>query len=341
MRLVVLVLTLIACCLFGLNAVFFEDHVVYEMEVRSGDRIPLGVEIISGDFDSLTVSFTRVNWGDILSRSKLKIAEEVPLRRTVLLNLDPPVVEDTERVTLYVYSKGEWFEIIPPHDVFGEIEGEGRVDVRAPGTWKGVYRLEDRVLSLTVYVFSPFLQSATVFVSDGKRTLEIGEVQNINRGVWKRVFQSVVDFKEYCRIRIGASSGIYRAERILEIENTRSNGLGWDLPDGKAIIEDPETGVISKEYNVHGSKEGGRLLVDLGKCEGIYARSEFRGEDLRIVVVNSSGKLANLELIVETMGRILSDSDPVPDRVSEDEIVFETEIDTGLNTFNLRFRSWR
>ena len=326
----------------AVSATFYRDHVVYTLDLEPGSTLPLGVEVISSDLENLSVVPENVDWEKILKTSKF-VKNTPPEMECVLVNSDPPIVEDITSGKLFVFIKGNWYEIEPRGvEIPVRVQESGRVVLAASGTWKAFYRLDDRLLTLSVFLASPFLKSAEVTLADDRGELGIGDVSGINTGTWKEIFQTFVDVENVCRIRVNPL-GRTLTEMVIAIENTESNRLGFYLPSGSAVVlrETPTGRIIKDNLRVSGAMPGEQLVIHYGECRWIKIEISKRGNELDINVVNRSENAIDIRLEIALNGMSVIDSNPRYDELENGFVVFRTSVSPGENEFSLTLERGR
>jgi hypothetical protein len=376
MKRILAFLFVIPVVIFG-EFFMFNDGMVYSTSVWDGWEIPEGVSVIYVDSDSWSVEKRAQNWWEILQKAKLDYVGNLPRGEYTLLSRNPAIFKSGP--SCFAQLENEWFEFecsIPSKDLL-RVSGKAEAFLHAEGGWEPFYILQDDDLTFFAKIISSVPISGGLFLISGdyskrknvvalvraakmseesgmetrkvqeRRIFEVGEVNIPSGETTLKVFEGRVFNKKpvyFLSFYGGSSSDWMKPFYTVEIENTRSNGLGYPMPDGK--VSAFEKGIPIGLFDLLGAPVGGKIRILESEVEDLRLRlvilsSMKRGEVVlkkaRIDFENYGG---DREVKVKITGKKMKfvGGDITPVEETDDYLVF-TFSASGKGNVNINFEN--
>ncbi len=250
-----------------------------------------------------------------------------------------------------------------------------------PGNWKAVYTFADeRELSLTVKIKSLCVDEGYVYLVTGKmyekgrvaedvlkvtksvssapvveeayerKIYEIGDVKGLISGTNYKVFDALIRQVEKVyeiTLPITRSVPYQKTLYTLRIENSRSNGLGFPLPDGEVIVFKTVGGgsVPIGNFIVKGAVENGTVKIIENKSSDVLVKLSLLSskkiddrtyrKELKVEIRNYKDDEVKVEIVITGSMLNYVDGDFDPEEATSDYLRFLLDVESGVTTFKV------
>ncbi len=381
MRLFVALMVVLATMIMA-DFYAFEDGILFTRSVTDGWVIPSGVKVISVDSDWWRIESSFGDWWKVVESSRLVyVGSELEKGNYTILSRSPVVFKNLDTGECFTKINEIWFAFVckAPGKRVLRVPGESDATLFSSGGWKAVYRFDGSDLTFYAIVNTSVPISGDLYLVSGRyferrenprpvyksmaleapnfpkteklserRVYEIGEVDLPSGENAVKVFESRVADTEkvyFASFYVGSSSGWVYPKFAIEMENTRSNGLGYPMPDGLVHVFKYDVPIGSFEFE--GAPEGGNIRIiensvtDMRVRETVLSSKKEKDGYVKTISIDYENYGDERTLTVKLYGRNLKylSGDINPDEVADDFIVLKIDAENGKGSVKISLKS--
>lgn len=360
----------------------FEDGILFTKSVSDGWVIPRGVRVISVDSDWWRIENSSEDWWKVVESSRLVyVGSELEKGNYTILSKSPMVFKNLDTGECFTQVSGIWFAFkckTPGRKVL-RVPDESDATLFASGGWRAVYRFDGSDLTFYVVVNTTIPINGDLYLVSGsyfekkenvrpvyksvaleapgfpksekfseRRVYEIGNVEIPSGENTIKVFEGRSFETErvyFASFYVGSSSGWIYPRFAIEMENTRSNGLGYPMPDGIVYVFKDDVPVGSFEFE--GAPEGGKLRIiensvtDLRVKQTVLSSKKEKDGYVKTIRIDYENYGDDRTLTIKLYGRNLKylGGDISPDETAYDFMVLRIDANSGKGSVTVTLKS--